>query len=47
MRASDVKPQPGRPRDDALAVRRRDEILHHSIRHFARDGYFAADLDAL
>jgi AcrR family transcriptional regulator len=42
-----TRPGPGRPRDDALAARRRDEILRHAIRHFARDGYFAADLDAV
>ena len=42
-----TSPGPGRPRDDALALRRRDEILHHAITHFARDGYFDADLDAL
>lgn len=42
-----IAPGPGRPRDDALAARRRDEILRNAIRHFARDGYFAADLDAL
>ena len=50
MDASAVKTSPlgpGRPRDDALAVRRRDDILRHAIRHFARDGYFDADLDAL
>jgi AcrR family transcriptional regulator len=47
MQASDTKPLPGRPRDDALAARRRDEILRQAIRHFARDGYFDADLDAL
>jgi AcrR family transcriptional regulator len=42
-----IAPGPGRPKDDALVARRRDEILRHAIRHFARDGYFAADLDAL
>jgi AcrR family transcriptional regulator len=42
-----TRPGPGRPRDDALAERRRDEILRHAIRHFARDGYFDADLDAV
>jgi AcrR family transcriptional regulator len=30
-----------------LAARRREEILRHAIRHFARDGYFDADLDAV
>jgi AcrR family transcriptional regulator len=49
MTASDAKtsPGPGRPKDDALAVRRRDEILRHAVAHFARDGYFDADLDAV
>jgi AcrR family transcriptional regulator len=47
MDASETKAHPGRPRDDALAARRRDEILRQAIRHFARDGYFDADLDAL
>ena len=49
MTASPPKtsPGPGRPRDDALAARRRDDILRHAIRHFARDGYASADLDAL
>ena len=42
-----AQPGPGRPKDDALAARRRDEILRHAIRHFARDGYFDADLDAV
>jgi AcrR family transcriptional regulator len=42
-----TSPGPGRPRDDALAARRRDEILRQAIRHFARDGYFDADLGAL
>jgi AcrR family transcriptional regulator len=40
-------PGPGRPRDDALAARRREEILRHAIAHFARDGYSDADLDAV
>ena len=49
MQASETKtsPGPGRPRDDALATRRREEILRHAIAHFARDGYFDADLDAI
>lgn len=49
MDVTDTKtsPGPGRPRDDALAARRREEILRHAIRHFARDGYFDADLDAV
>jgi len=37
----------GRPRDEGLAARRRAEILRHAIRHFARDGYAGADLDAI
>src|SRR3712207_4775240 len=50
MDAADLKtssPGPGRPKDDALAARRREEILRHAITHFARDGYFDADLDAV
>jgi AcrR family transcriptional regulator len=49
MAASDVKtsPGPGRPKDDGLALRRREEILRHAIRHFARAGYSDADLDAV
>ena len=50
MDAADLKtssPGPGRPKDDGLAARRRDEIVRHAIRHFARDGYFVADLDAV
>ena len=49
MSGPDVKssPGPGRPKDDGLAARRREEILRHAIRHFARDGYFDADLDAV
>jgi AcrR family transcriptional regulator len=49
MAAPDLKisPGPGRPKDDALAARRREEILRHAIRHFARDGYSDADLDAV
>ena len=43
----DPKPHVGRPRDDALVARRRDEILRAAVRHFARDGYFDADLDAI
>lgn len=42
-----TKPQPGRPKDAALAARRRDEILRHAIVHFARHGYACADLDAI
>src|SRR5437868_12309475 len=45
--ATNVRPGPGRPKDDALAARRRDAILRQAIRHFARDGYFDADLDAV
>src|SRR5687768_17531855 len=44
---SDPKPHLGRPRDDALVARRRDEILRAAVRHFSRDGYFDADLDAI
>src|SRR3954468_21884328 len=49
MATSDTKTSagPGRPKDDALAARRCEEILRHAIRHFARDGYFDADLDAV
>jgi AcrR family transcriptional regulator len=49
MEASVTKssPGPGRPRDDALAARRHEEILAQAIRHFARDGYSDADLDAV
>ena len=38
---------PGRPRDDALIARRREEILRNAIAHFARDGFSDADLDAV
>jgi AcrR family transcriptional regulator len=44
---SPQSPSPGRPRDDGLAARRREQILRHAIQHFARDGYANADLDAL
>src|SRR5262245_45737237 len=37
----------GRPRDEGLAVRRREEILSQAVRHFASSGYANADLDAL
>ena len=49
MQAPEAKtsPGPGRPKDDALAARRREEILRHAIAHFARDGYSDADLDAI
>ena len=32
---------------DDPAERRRAQILHHAIRHFARSGYAGADLDAI
>jgi AcrR family transcriptional regulator len=38
---------PGRPKDEALAARRRGEILDQAVRHFARSGYANADLDAV
>jgi AcrR family transcriptional regulator len=38
---------PGRPKDEALAARRRREILEQAVRHFARSGYANADLDAI
>jgi len=38
---------PGRPKDEALAARRRREILAQAVRHFARSGYANADLDAI
>jgi AcrR family transcriptional regulator len=41
-----MAPQPPNP-PEALAERRRAEILHHAIRHFARSGYAKADLDAV
>lgn len=41
------KPRPGRPRDPALAQRRRDEILIASIHHFAEHGFACGDLDAI
>jgi AcrR family transcriptional regulator len=40
-------PKAGRPRDAALAARRKAEILAHAVRHFARSGYASADLDAV
>jgi AcrR family transcriptional regulator len=45
--ATNLRLGPGRPKDDALAARRRDEILRQAIRHFSRDGFFDADLDAV
>ena len=47
MNDRENNPGPGRPKDEALAVRRRDEILRQAIRHFARDGFAGADLDAI
>lgn len=44
---STTKNQPGRPKDEALAARRRECILRHAIVHFARDGFAGADLDAM
>src|SRR5207244_4236652 len=38
---------PGRPRDEALAQRRREEMVHHAIEEFARQGYNGADLDLI
>jgi AcrR family transcriptional regulator len=38
---------PGRPKDEGLAARRREEILRNAIRHFAASGYADADLDAI
>lgn len=38
---------PGRPRDDDLAARRREEILACATRHFARSGFANTDLDAV
>lgn len=37
----------GRPKDVGLAARRREEIVRHAIRHFARSGYADADMDAI
>lgn len=37
--------RPGRPRDKALASRRRQEILTCAIQYFARQGYHAADME--
>jgi len=39
--------RPGRPRDQMLAERRREEILRHAIRLFATRGYAGTDLDTL
>ena len=47
MSSSPTPPQLGRPKDEGLAARRRDEILRHAIRHFARSGYADTDLDAV
>ena len=37
----------GRPRDKTLPARRREQILGHAIRHFAKRGYANTDLDAV
>jgi AcrR family transcriptional regulator len=37
----------GRPRDKSLPARRREQILVHAIKHFARTGYTNTDLDAV
>ncbi len=37
----------GRPRDDSLAERRREEILAAAAKHFARAGFARADLEEL
>lgn len=47
MNDRENNPGPGRPKDEALAMRRCEEILRHAIRHFARDGFTGADLDAI
>ena len=39
--------KPGRPKDEDLAERRHEEILRCAVRHFARVGYHALDLDEL
>lgn len=44
---SDTKPCPGRPKDDQLAARRRDEILRQAIAHFAASGFADTDLDGI
>ena len=36
---------PGRPRDEARAAERRDEILRCAMKHFAHGGYQCADLE--
>jgi AcrR family transcriptional regulator len=38
---------PGRPRDDQLSHRRRREILSVAIRHFARHGFSASDVQSI
>jgi AcrR family transcriptional regulator len=38
---------PGRPKDDQLPERRRQEILPFAVHHFATVGYHAADLDQI
>ena len=37
----------GRPKDRSLPARRREQILGHAIKHFARRGYTNTDLDAV
>lgn len=48
MKGSPGCPAPrGRPKDEALAAKRRNEILRAAIAHFAAHGYHNADLDAI
>jgi AcrR family transcriptional regulator len=44
---SEKRARPGRPKDEGLAARRRDQIVHHAIEEFARKGYNGADLDVI
>jgi AcrR family transcriptional regulator len=37
----------GRPKDKSLPARRREQILAHAIKHFAKRGYTNTDLDAV
>lgn len=46
-RTTKPRPSPGRPRDEANAARRREQILRCATRHFARVGFPNADLDAV
>ena len=45
--SSAVKRRPGRPRDEALSARRKDEILDAAARVFADLGYRATDLQVI